>query len=255
MSRVSQTDRAAREESFWDERVRSLDSCVREYDAGPDPNTSLLLDTLEPLNGKSVLDIGCGNGVLSAWLARRGGRVTGIDISPESVTRADELAAELGFEIEFVADSFPSRKLDGRRFDRLAGKLVLHHLDLVVAAPALGHHLAVGGSAAFVETMATNPLLRAARASLVGRLGIPRLGTLDERPLGWSELALLRAAVGPLRREVGQTRFLRILDRQVFRYRSAGVSRVCGLLDDRVVSLAGAWASYHQVVVFPGGRR
>ncbi|MGH2774244.1 MAG: class I SAM-dependent methyltransferase [Actinomycetota bacterium] len=58
------------------------------------------------IQGKSVLEIGCGVGVLSLELARRGfDSVRGIDLSPESVAtatseaRADGLAEKVRFEV------------------------------------------------------------------------------------------------------------------------------------------------------------
>jgi SAM-dependent methyltransferase len=241
-------ERQAREERFWDEHVPPLEVCLRQYAAGPDPNTRALLDALEPLEGATALEIGCGAGVLSAWLAKRGARLTAVDISPLSISRAKEVAAALGYDIDFVNDGFPSAELDGRAFDRVAGRYVLHHLDLRLAVPALAARLAPGGIAAFVETMATNPILRASR-KLAGRFGIQRFGTDDEQPLGRRDLARLSESIGPLRVVVAQMRFFRIFDRQVLRYRSGIASRLLGSLDDRLLALGLTAASYHQVIV------
>jgi SAM-dependent methyltransferase len=241
-------EREAREERFWDEHVPPLEVCLRQYAAGPDPNTRAMLDALEPLEGATALEIGCGAGVLSAWLAQRGARVTAVDVSPASVTRAREVAAALGHDIDFVDDGFPSPELHGRSFDRAAGRYVLHHLDLRVAVPALAACLALGGTAAFVETMATNPILRASR-KLAGRFGIQRFGTDDEQPLGRRDLATLSESIGPLRVVVAQMRFFRIFDRQVLRYRWRTASRLLGLLDDRLLAVGLTGASYHQVLV------
>ncbi len=241
-------ERRAREERFWDEHVPALEPCLRQFAAGPDPNTAAMLDALEPLEGVTVLEIGCGAGVLSAWLAHRGARVTAVDVSPASVARAREVAETLAYDIEFVNDWFPSRELNGRAFDRAAGRYVLHHLDLHVAVPALAACLAPSGTAAFVETMATNPILRASR-KLAGRFGIQRFGTDDEQPLGRGDLAMLSEAIGPLQVVVAQMRFFTIFDRQVLRYRSRNASRLLGALDGRLLALGLTAASYHQVVV------
>jgi SAM-dependent methyltransferase len=243
------SERENREERFWDEHVATLDACLARYRTGPEPNTLAAIEALEPLDGKEVLDLGCGTGELSAWLASRGAHVTGIDVSPASIARAQELAAALHLDIAFVAEGFPSSQLDGRRFDRIAGKYILHHLDLRQTAPALARLLVPGGKAAFIETMATNPLLLYARRFLVGRFGVPRLGTIDEKPLDEDDLAVLARTVGPLRLEVAELRFLRILDRQVLGFRRPAVSRVLGVGDDLLHRLGLDRASYHQVVV------
>lgn len=47
---------------------------------------------LPPVAGRQVLDVGCGPGSLSAWLARNGARVTGFDASAAMVELAEKRA-------------------------------------------------------------------------------------------------------------------------------------------------------------------
>ena len=47
-----------------------------------------LLDVLEPRPGESMLDLGCGDGVLTAQIAARGAGVVGVDSSPSMVALA-----------------------------------------------------------------------------------------------------------------------------------------------------------------------
>ena len=49
-----------------------------------------------------ALDLGCGAGVLTLWLAEKGLEVTGIDILPEAITMARSLAEQRRAEIEFL---------------------------------------------------------------------------------------------------------------------------------------------------------
>ena len=52
--------------------------------------------------GARVLDLACGHGRHSLELARRGLRVTGVDLSPRSLEQAREAAAGEGLAIDFV---------------------------------------------------------------------------------------------------------------------------------------------------------
>ena len=47
-----------------------------------------ILDALPPLDGRTVLDLGCGIGDLAAELAARGARVTGVDLQDELLAAA-----------------------------------------------------------------------------------------------------------------------------------------------------------------------
>lgn len=237
-----------RERDHWDHVVPTLEEALQEYHEGPEPNTELMLDVLGDVRSVRVLDFACGAGVTSCWLAARGAEVVGVDISPNSLERARELAGALGLDPRFVlVDGFDFRALG--TFDAVVGRWALHHVDVAEAAAGLAAVLRPGGRAAFVETMATNPVLRFARDNLLGLPGIPRLGTLDEHPLTTADVETLRGAFGRARIELGQLTFFRILDRQVLRYRSPRASKVLGAVDDRLQRAGRTSLSYHQVVV------
>ena len=54
------------------------------------------IDGLAALAGKTVLDVGCGGGILSDSMARKGARVTGIDLSTKALRVAHLHALEAG---------------------------------------------------------------------------------------------------------------------------------------------------------------
>lgn len=51
---------------------------------------------LGDLEGKSILDVGCGSGIYSIEIAKRGGFPTGVDVSPEMIDLAKENAVSAG---------------------------------------------------------------------------------------------------------------------------------------------------------------
>jgi SAM-dependent methyltransferase len=56
----------------------------------------------EDLEGKDAIELGCGTAYISAWLARRGARVVGIDNSPNQLATARTLQAEFGLEFPLL---------------------------------------------------------------------------------------------------------------------------------------------------------
>ena len=49
--------------------------------------------------GLDAIELGCGTGYISAWMVRRGARVTALDVSEAQLATARRLAAEHGVEI------------------------------------------------------------------------------------------------------------------------------------------------------------
>lgn len=72
--------------------------------AKPDKATSLMLTELEnlPLEGKDVLDLGCGTGIIGAWAASKGANVTLIDGDLQSVRSAQATLQENSFTGEVI---------------------------------------------------------------------------------------------------------------------------------------------------------
>lgn len=62
---------------------------------------SAILDALDPQPGERILDLGCGNGVLTKVLASRCGSVVGIDASPEMINTASSSSSSSDANIEY----------------------------------------------------------------------------------------------------------------------------------------------------------
>jgi SAM-dependent methyltransferase len=80
----------------WDERY-STDELIWKAD----PNRFLVKET-EAFEPGRALDVACGEGRNSVWLASRGWRVTGVDFSHAGLAKAARLATERGVEVTLV---------------------------------------------------------------------------------------------------------------------------------------------------------
>ena len=56
----------------------------------------------EDLGGKDAIELGCGTAYVSAWMARRGARVVGIDISETQLATARRLQCQHGLEFPLI---------------------------------------------------------------------------------------------------------------------------------------------------------
>jgi len=73
----------------------------RAFGTGGHPTTRLCLELLEAEHRGSVLDIGCGSGVLSIAAAKLGfGPLLAVDIDPQAVEATERNAAENGVELD-----------------------------------------------------------------------------------------------------------------------------------------------------------
>src|SRR6478752_3181328 len=67
--------------------------------------------------GASVLDVGCGTGVVGLTAARLGARVTGVDLTPELIARAKENSALIGVEADWRQGDAEALPLPDASFD------------------------------------------------------------------------------------------------------------------------------------------
>lgn len=72
---------------------------------------------LPDLEGLDVVELGCGTAYVSAWLARRGARVVGIDNSPAQLATARRLQAEFGLAFPLHLGNAESTPFADASFD------------------------------------------------------------------------------------------------------------------------------------------
>jgi 2-polyprenyl-6-hydroxyphenyl methylase / 3-demethylubiquinone-9 3-methyltransferase len=148
---------------------------------------------VKPLTGKSVLDVGCGAGLMCEPLARMGGAVTGVDAAPENIAVAADHAKKQCLTINYRCADVAT--LSGQ-FDLVTSMEVVEHVtDPAGFIAALASLLAPGGLM-ILSTPNRTPLSRLALITVGEGLGQIPKGTHN-----WSQfltpdelIALLEAA-------------------------------------------------------------
>lgn len=100
----------------------------------------------QPLKGLSVLDIGCGGGLLSEPMARLGATVTGVDASARNIAVAGLHASRQDLAIDYRQDTAEALAGSDARFDIvLALEIVEHVADVDLFLTSIGRLVKPGG--------------------------------------------------------------------------------------------------------------
>jgi SAM-dependent methyltransferase len=143
------------------------------------------------LNGKRVLDIGCGDGTRAILLGLKGAEVIGVDLSEQAIESANRraslhgVAQKVGFQCCPLEEFTPPGA-----FDIIAGWNILHHLipELRGFLTGIQRFGKRDCRYVFYEPVNLSNLLRRVRTALP----VPVEGTPDERPLETEELAIVQ---------------------------------------------------------------
>ena len=111
-----------------------------------------------PLAGKNVIDIGCGGGILSESMARKGARVTGIDLSKKALKVADLHSLETGVEVRYklIAAEDMAAEEPGQ-YDVVTCMEMLEHVPDPAAIVRAAATLVKPGGHVFFSTINRNP--------------------------------------------------------------------------------------------------
>jgi ubiquinone/menaquinone biosynthesis C-methylase UbiE len=134
------------------------------------------LRVVGPVDGRRVLEVGCGTGELLRAVAAAGrpARLAGLDPDPKMLAQADAKLRGAGVEPELVRGYAQALPFPDGSFDLVLSSLMLHHLDTPTKRSALREWrrvLAPGGALVLVDFGVARS--RALRALLwAGKLGI-----------------------------------------------------------------------------------
>jgi len=111
-----------------------------------------------PLNGKKVIDVGCGGGILAESMAKKGAQVTGIDLSEKALGVADLHSLESGLTIRYqhiTAEKMAEQ--EPGTFDVVTCMEMLEHVPDPASIVASCAKLVKPGGYVFFSTLNRNP--------------------------------------------------------------------------------------------------
>ena len=111
-----------------------------------------------PIAGKAVLDIGCGGGILAESMARKGARVTGIDLSDKALKVAELHSLESGVQLRYELISAEDLAVrEAATFDVVTCMEMLEHVPDPASIVRACATLVKPGGSIFFSTLNRNP--------------------------------------------------------------------------------------------------
>jgi 2-polyprenyl-6-hydroxyphenyl methylase/3-demethylubiquinone-9 3-methyltransferase len=142
------------------------------------------IDSLAPLAGKAVLDVGCGGGILAESMARKAARATGIDLAAKPLGVARLHALEVGVDnleyLEIAAEDLAAQRAGS--YDVVTCMEMLEHVPTPSSVVQACAALVRPGGWVFFSTLNRNP-----KSFLFGIVGAEYL--LQLLPKGTHEYA------------------------------------------------------------------
>jgi 2-polyprenyl-6-hydroxyphenyl methylase/3-demethylubiquinone-9 3-methyltransferase len=111
-----------------------------------------------PLAGRAVLDVGCGGGLLSEAMARRGARVVGLDMADELLRVAQLHALESGVSVDYRHEPAEQHAREhAGRYDVVTCMEMLEHVPEPASVVQALASLVRPGGHVFVSTLNRTP--------------------------------------------------------------------------------------------------
>ena len=111
-----------------------------------------------PLAGQTVLDIGCGGGILTESMAKKGAVVSGIDLSEKALKVADLHSLESGVQVRYeMVSAEELAEREPGRYDNVTCMEMLEHVPDPASVVRACAALVKPGGQVFFSTLNRNP--------------------------------------------------------------------------------------------------
>ena len=117
------TPHARHNRDYWTTQAADYVEPARRHWASDEPTWGIYeipeadVGVLPDVRDLDAVELGCGTAYWSAWLARRGARPVGVDVTPAQLATARELQAEHGLEFPLLEASAEAVPLPDASFD------------------------------------------------------------------------------------------------------------------------------------------
>jgi 2-polyprenyl-6-hydroxyphenyl methylase/3-demethylubiquinone-9 3-methyltransferase len=116
------------------------------------------IEQLSGMDGKTILDVGCGGGILSEGMVKRGATVTGIDLSVKALKVAKLHLLESGLQVDYRKIAIESlAKEQPHHYDVVACMEMLEHVPDPASVVKSCAELVKPGGWVFFSTLNRNP--------------------------------------------------------------------------------------------------
>ena len=190
MTHSTLQEKNKREQDFHDGMAESINLdtlLVRESFESPTAiENRYAFSVMHPIQGKKILDLGCGAGETSVYFAIKGADVSACDISAGFLGLAENLSKKHGVSLKLAQCAAEFLPWPDNQFDFVFGNGVLHHVDLEASCKEIYRVLRPRGKAVFIEPLPYNPVIN------IYRKMAKDVRTEDERPLTLTQIHSLK---------------------------------------------------------------
>ncbi|UCC20463.1 MAG: class I SAM-dependent methyltransferase [Promethearchaeota archaeon] len=184
------------EENYYSKKILGPEKALDLEDENFFRQINLKLKkALGNVKGKKVLDVGCGRGRLSFYLAQNGANVVGIDLSKNFIDFCNKKLKKSNLQIDFKVMNAQIPDFEDNMFDIIVGSRIIHHLpDIELFFRECKRLLKKKGFITFIEPLKRNPIVEMNRRHLN-----PKGRTIHEHPLLISDIMKVKKMFGNIK--------------------------------------------------------
>lgn len=120
---------------FWDKAWKMVRNPYTQLP--PLPYIERIIPAVESARGRKILDLGCGSGWLSVYLARHGFDVIGVDVAEHALELGKMWAEQESLPIEFKVQDISDLQFPEGHFAAVVANSIFEHLTSALAVRAV----------------------------------------------------------------------------------------------------------------------